>query len=438
MKYNQEHHLNRFGTMINPEQRAAYYKKHIDSESTNLSTAENILLLDFYQERVFNEFAPIESEDLRYPSEVFGSHELRASVAEFLGGQWNLRKEKEISVENVFAVSGVSAALEILSFSLFKPKDEVLIPAPMWYGFPWSFRQRPQMNFVPFDTGGQLNLGDVKRAVKRNPNAKLLVITNPNNPLGYNCDRDNLNEIYDFFLEDKTRHIISDEIYACSNIGGVEFTSALSLDIYEKHGDRIHVTWGLSKDFGLSGFRVGFIVSKSPKVHLALKGDPCNKSMAWFSPLGSLNPYMLKRLFLDSSGKPDCHLANAAMDEYKNLLKNQYHKTSQRLQKNSIGYTGNNTGAIFFWLDLSEYLDSVPTTEMPDHPLCNTLYHYDDTKERRLCHYILDKAKVHLTRGQECFNTEPGRFRLCYTAERIQDVTRGIDNMAEELKKLTG
>ncbi len=435
MEFTLKDHLKHFENVINPELRAAYYKCYIKPEAVNLSTAENILLLKFYQDKAFTNLGKIEDEDIRYPKFVYGSPEYRQSIADFIHHQWDATTDKD----DIFVVSGVSAALECLAFTLFNDGDEVLVPEPMWYGFPWSFDQRPKMKFIPFSVsdGFELTLADVEKAVEENPNAKLLVLTNPNNPLGVNYSRELLDDIYAFFLRDKNRHIISDEIYACSQIKDKkDFTSALNLDIYQQCYDRIHVVYGLSKDFGLSGFRVGFIVSKSEKVKAALVGDSCVKSMAWFSPFGSLNPYMLKRLFLGDAKKPGPHLANQAMVEYKKLLKKQYAGTAANLNKGEITYHANNNGAIYFWIDLHKYLNRLPESAPLDSKLCPTLYNYDDLRERRLSYYLREEANVLLIRGQESFCEAPGFFRLCYTAEPLGQVTQGIDNMVEKLKAL--
>jgi len=62
-------------------------------------------------------------------------------------------------------------------------------------------------------------------------------------------------------------HIISDEIYAMSVFPGTEMLSIAQLKSdYEK----IHIVGGLSKDFGMSGFRVGICYTKNKDVIKAL------------------------------------------------------------------------------------------------------------------------------------------------------------------------
>ncbi|HEY0462301.1 MAG TPA: pyridoxal phosphate-dependent aminotransferase [Pyrinomonadaceae bacterium] len=435
MQLSREHHIKQLAGIFGPDQKAAYYKAFIDPTAVNLSTAENILLLDFYNEKVFNDLGPVGLDTIKYPlPTVYGRADYLESLQNFLNYQWNV----SVSSDDIFAASGVVAALELLALALFKPGDEVLIPAPLWYGFHWSFSQTAGLKFVsfPIDDGVTLTRANVQNALDKYQNAKLLVLTNPNNPLGTNYSRQQQEEIYSLFLENPDRHIISDEIYACSQIKDKsEFVSALSLDAYQKYSDRIHVTWGLSKDFGLAGFRAGFIITKSNTVQTALKDAECAASLCWFSPFVTPNYYLTKKLFLDNSGAPDPRLANDAMVLYKSLLVKQYSETAQHLEKGNIRYYPGNHGAMFFWIDLRPYLDRVPESVSDQPVLCPEIYKYDDARERRLANYVSGLG-VLLTRGQECFNEEPGFFRLCFTAEVLDRVTLGIDNMVRGLEVL--
>jgi aspartate/methionine/tyrosine aminotransferase len=434
--FTREQRVARFLNLVNPDQRSAFFKANIKPEVVDLSTAENILLLSFLQQNAFVNLGPVDQNTVRYPSPyIYGEPNIRKSLATFLQDQWGVA----IDYNDIFGASGVVAGLELLALALFKPGDELLVPAPLWYGFPWSFSQSAGMKLIPFQIsdGVNLTLADVEAAVEQNPNAKLLVLTNPNNPLGVNYSRDLLEQIYSFFLQNPDRHIISDEIYAGSQVRDPsQFVTALSLNAYQTNPDRIHVTWGLSKDFGLAGFRAGFIITQSPVAQNALLGDSCEASSVWFSPFVTLNPYMLKRLFFDNTGAPDPALANQAMTEYKGLLQQQYSATAEHLQGGNIPFYAENFGAIFFWIDLRAYLDRVPDTVSDQPRLCPELYSNDDPREQRLLNYINQEADVLLVRGQECFNIEPGFFRLCYTAEELNRVTMGIDNMVQALNRL--
>lgn len=69
------------------------------------------------------------------------------------------------------------------------------------------------------------------------------------------------------WAKEKSLHIVVDEIYALSSFNG-EFIS--SFDIVDEFFDgddyfkyKHHVIHGLSKDFGMSGFRVGYLYTEN-------------------------------------------------------------------------------------------------------------------------------------------------------------------------------
>lgn len=439
----------KISTIYHPDQRAAAYKAFVAPATVNLGSAENMLLLPYLQQNAFSNLPTLTSVTARYPIAApngqpynGGSDATIDSIASFLSTQWKLKTQ--INPDNIYGSSGVIAALEVVALVLFSPGQQVITPAPTFYGFPWSFSQKTaslQFNTFPIQNELTLTLGDVQAALKQYPNAKLLVLCNPNNPIGTNYSKDLLEQIYALWLSDSSRHILSDEIYACSQASTNTFVSALSLDAYKKYPNQIHVTWGLSKDFGLAGFRAGFIISQNPTIAQALGGGQCGPipswyaSEAWFAPLVNLNPYVMQRVFLNSSGGADPTLANQSMTEYHGLLQKQYNGTAQLLKDGGIPYATPNTGALFFWIDLSKYLDKVPKDTTPWPPLCKNLYSHDDVREARLGAYIQNNGLI-LIRGQECFNTAPGRFRLCYTADTMEQVTIGIKAMIAALQKL--
>jgi len=436
---------NKLSSIINVERKIATYIQEAAPETINLSTAENVLLFDFYKNSIFNwqNRNAITLNDLRYPQQIFGSAAYQQSLADFLNNTWG---SQLIEANDIYAVGGVSAALECLAFCLGEKGDSVISPAPLWYGFPWCFTQRAEMKFVPFylTAAGiknfQLTLEDVKKIYNdTNPKPRLLVLTNPNNPLGGNYSKELLEEIYDWVLKNTEMHIISDEIYFFSQAtAGVSFVPAFNLDAVKRRDDnqrRVHIVWGLAKDFGMSGFKVGFIISKNKQVQDMMKGMETIKSMAWFTPFSSLAQYTLAPLFLDTAGGPNWTLARNAMKTYVNdqdaLLQTQYIATKKALDDGRIHYYTQNNAAIFFWLDLRAFLNYVPASDdgIVLHPTI-------DPREDRLSKYIIDKSGVSLIPGQECYSKEPGYFRLCYTAQSKETVVRGITKMAEVLHAL--
>ena len=62
--------------------------------------------------------------------------------------------------------------------------------------------------------------------------------------------------------------MVFDEVYALSVFGERAFTSGASLR--QSMGERVHVVWAFSKDFGASGLRCGVLVSENEAVLAAV------------------------------------------------------------------------------------------------------------------------------------------------------------------------
>jgi len=102
---------------------------------------------------------------------------------------------------------------------------------------------------------------------------KAVIVCNPHNPLGRTYPRETL-LAYARFCEEEDLHLVCDEIFALSVYDNPDFpealpfTSMLSLDVEKELGmrfnkARLHVTYGMSKDFCSNGLRIGCLVSQN-------------------------------------------------------------------------------------------------------------------------------------------------------------------------------
>jgi 1-aminocyclopropane-1-carboxylate synthase len=94
---------------------------------------------------------------------------------------------------------------------------------------------------------------------------RVLILCNPNNPLGFCYPRETL-IAYLQFAERHDLHLLSDEIYALSVFDNpavpdpVPFISILAIDAQREAGcdpARVHMLYGMSKDFCANGLRGG-------------------------------------------------------------------------------------------------------------------------------------------------------------------------------------
>src|SRR3990167_460791 len=95
--------------IVDVEQRISTYCQAQPIGTIDLSTAENVLLFDFYQEHVFDwqHRSPMTVDDTRYPRQIYGSQSYQKSWVEFLDKAWG--GGSILSENDVYGVGGVSA-----------------------------------------------------------------------------------------------------------------------------------------------------------------------------------------------------------------------------------------------------------------------------------------------------------------------------------------
>jgi aspartate/methionine/tyrosine aminotransferase len=290
---------------------------------------------------------------------------------------------------------------------------------------------------------------------KLGPGARFaVVLTNPDNPTGNHYPRTLLEEVYGEILKNYPRaHILSDELYCHSQLPAgarrTPFVSAFELTAYRSlDRDRVHVVWGFAKDFGLSGFKAGFVVSTNECVHAAIRdarkeGSPCPTSRSgWFSPFDSLKNFALTRVM---SGD----LPQRAMTTYQTRLDALHGRLASALRGARILFNENTSGGQFFWLDLREFLDLVPSpTETGIDPEILALLNPPSgdeeiadgwRKEKALLDYLAagnGGRGVTLLPGRTLAAPEAGFFRLCFTCEEPAVMTNAVVRLIQLLQAL--
>lgn len=106
----------------------------------------------------------------------------------------------------------------------------------------------------------------LKVASQRGILVRAVLLCNPSDPLRICYSTVTLIGLARFCAQNQL-HLISDEIYAISsfpNNGLEDFTSVLSIDTEAGVNNRnIHVLYGVFKDFGLDGLRLGFLITRN-------------------------------------------------------------------------------------------------------------------------------------------------------------------------------
>ena len=178
-------------------------------------------------------------------SQSNGTIELRERVAAIYPGA---------SVDHVEVTNGTSEANYIVALSQVQPGDVVAMQVPnymqMW-GVARSlgaevktFRLRTEASWEP-------DWDEFELAVTAK--TRLLYLSNPNNPTGSVLSDTAMRRIVDRCQQTGT-WLLSDEVYLGAEIGASRTKSFWGM------GDRVIVTSGLSKAYGIPGVRIGWIV----------------------------------------------------------------------------------------------------------------------------------------------------------------------------------
>lgn len=265
-------------------------------------------------------------------------------------------------------------ALEILTLSVYEKiekkdallgrnpaKRAVFILNPFWQRFAWVFEERFGAEIIDIDmvsdNNFELTVVPLERgwqSAEHKPQTMLL--TQPNNPLGINYSAQLLEDIIQRAVF-RDVYVLSDEIYGHSEVepsahtprSVVPFTQILKTMGDAMNPQYAHSVWGVAKDFGLYGFRVGMLVSRDP----AIQQTADSTKYAYFSPIKSLNNWLYKTLFEEEAfGKNFMHLLH-------DRITVQHKIVQETFDKCKIPYfeAGSNSD-VFFWLELCQWFDS--------------------------------------------------------------------------------
>ncbi|HXF41475.1 MAG TPA: aminotransferase class I/II-fold pyridoxal phosphate-dependent enzyme [Blastocatellia bacterium] len=220
------------------------------------STWENLVRYNLSESGVhpvaIEELIPDQSErdellkiELGY-SQSNGTPELRRAIADLYPGA---------SVENVIATVGTAEANFLAGWKLTEPGDEIVMMLPNYMQL-WGIVRAFGAELKPLPLIEELewapDLDALERAVT--PKTKLIALCNPNNPTGAILTEQEMERVV------ATAHranawLLVDEVYR-----GAELERDITPTFWGMY-EKLIVTSGLSKAYGLPGLRIGWIVS---------------------------------------------------------------------------------------------------------------------------------------------------------------------------------
>lgn len=206
----------------------------------------------------------IQAGKTRY-SQNAGLLELREIISAYYkrseGFDYNPQTEEIVTV-------GAMEGLYLSLLSLLDPGDEVIIPAPYYvnyvqmvslcHGVPVVI-DNPEAEELSF------SIADVEAAIT--PKTKAIIINTPSNPSGRVIPQSKIKALAEI-AKSHDLVVISDEVYKCLMYDKVTFKSIVAI---EGMRERTILINSLSKEFCMTGYRVGYVLGPSEVISTMTK-----------------------------------------------------------------------------------------------------------------------------------------------------------------------
>lgn len=185
-------------------------------------------------------------------SEQFGLEATRQKLSS------TIYKSSGFNAENFMITTGASEAIFLVFSTLFSVGDKIIVQKPIYQSLyqialdrgieiiDWNYEIK--QSFTE-------NINTLSKLLMSYPEAKALVINNPNNPLGIGFDEGRLTQISKLIEE---RLLIADEVARGISLKPIK--SAIEI-----HENSIVIS-DLSKSYSLPGLRLGWITCKYPSL----------------------------------------------------------------------------------------------------------------------------------------------------------------------------
>src|SRR5262249_55738447 len=158
------------------------------------------------------------------------------------------------AIDQIEVTNGTSEANYLIALSTLRPGDVVAMQVPNYMQL-WGVSRSLGADVMTFrlrtEAGWEPDWDEFERAVT--PNTRLLYVSNPNNPTGSVLSDASMSRIV-ARCERTGTWLLSDEVYLGAEIDRPRTTSFWGMS------DRMIVTSGLSKAYGIPGVRIGWLV----------------------------------------------------------------------------------------------------------------------------------------------------------------------------------
>ncbi len=186
-----------------------------------------------------------------------GLPELREKIAQYYQKQY----QTKVQADDIIISAGSKIIIYMCMQAVINPGEGVVIHEPAWLSYQEQARLiSATVSFIPYDCP----CNDFEKYF--NDNTRMLILNNPNNPSGKTYSSKELIALYKI-CRSRGIYILMDEAYSDFVIDHSFFSMANLIPSL----DGIIIVNSLSKNMGMSGWRIGYAITSQPVLKALLK-----------------------------------------------------------------------------------------------------------------------------------------------------------------------
>ncbi len=198
--------------------------------------------------------ARLSAGDIKY-TPTDGTPSLKKAIIQYTEKNYN----RLAALENIIVSTGAKQSIYNILFTVVNPREEVILLAPHWVSYPEMIKMVSGVPVVvaPEDGTFHPSLRDIEQAASSKTRA--IILNSPNNPSGVLYSEDFIAEIVEY-CERKGIYLICDDIYQKLTFDGKISVPAYNYTTEDIESSHLIVVNGVSKMYGMTGFRIGWVV----------------------------------------------------------------------------------------------------------------------------------------------------------------------------------
>jgi aspartate aminotransferase len=204
----------------------------------------------------------LNSGDVKY-TPTDGLPSLKKAIIMYTEDNYN----RIVAPENIIVTNGAKQSLFNVIYSLIDPQDEVILLAPYWVSYPEMVKMAYGIPIIvtPKDGTFYPRMEDILEAVSSY--TKAIIVNSPNNPSGMIFPPEFIGELVEF-CEAKGIYLIMDDIYHRLVFDGKQAVPGYQFTQKDTESTKVIVTNGVSKIYGMTGFRIGWVIANRRMVEV--------------------------------------------------------------------------------------------------------------------------------------------------------------------------